>query len=103
MAEKRMALIHIEKECEYCKKKFTPRRGRYRWCCGDCRKKDSARIQRERRKKDREEAEAFMRGEERTKVLLSFEQMAKIQEEYNLSYGKIEDAIRCGRIKVEEC
>ncbi len=100
-----LELLHPMKECEYagCRKKFRAKTKRERWCSPECRRKDNARIQREKRHREKEEAEAFMRGEGKTKVSLSFEQMAKLQQKYNLSYGKIEDAIRCGRIKVEEC
>lgn len=101
--EERYNLLHPEKECEYCHCKFRAKRRKDRWCSPECRKKDNARIQREKRHREKEEAEAFMRREGKTKVSLSFEQMAKLQKKYNLSYGKIEDAIRNGRIKVEEC
>ena len=104
-AEERMDLIHPMKVCEYegCRKEFRAKRGRDRYCCPECRKKDNARIQREKRRKEKKEAAEFMRRETRETDALSFEQMAKLQQQYNLSYGKIEDAIRCGRIKVEEC
>ena len=103
--EERMEQLHPEKECENpaCKKKFRAKRGRDRYCCPECRQKDNARIQREKRHREKEEAEDFKKREEMSNVSLSFEQMAKLQQKHNLSYGKIEDAIRCGRIKVEEC
>lgn len=103
--ERLIELSHPEKECENpaCKKKFRAKRGRDRYCCPECRKKDNARMQREKRKKEKKEAAEFMRRETRETDALSFEEMAKLQQKHNLSYGKIEDAIRCGRIKVEEC
>jgi hypothetical protein len=104
-AEERFELKHPERVCMNpdCGKKFRARIPKQKYCCNQCSKADAARIQRELRAKEREEAEAFMRREEKTKVSLSFEQMAKLQKKHNLSYGKIEDAIRNGRIKVEEC
>lgn len=104
-AKERLELLHPEKECENpaCKKKFRAKRGRDRYCCPECRKKDNARIQREKRRREKKEAEDFMSREGTSNVSLSFEQMAKLQQKHNLSYGRIEDAIRFGRIKVEEC
>ena len=104
-AEERMELLHPEKVCKNpeCGRKFRVRNKRDVYCSPECRRNDQARVQRERRRKEKEEAEAFMRGDGKTKVSLSFEQMAKLEKKYNLSYGKIEDAIRGGRIKVEEC
>ncbi len=103
--ERLLDLLHPEKVCKNpeCGKKFRVRCKRDTYCSPECRRSDQARVQRERRRKEKEEAEAFMRGEGKTKVSLSFEQMAKLEKKYNMSYGKIEDAIRCGRIKVEEC
>lgn len=104
-AEEKRDLVHPLKVCEYegCRKEFRARDAKSRWCSAECRRKDNARIQREKRHREKEEAEAFKRGEGKTEVSLSFEQMAKLEKKYNLSYGKIEDAIRNGRIKVEEC
>lgn len=97
--------IHPEKVCKNpaCGKKFRARDKRATYCSPECRRSDQARVQRERRRKEKEEAEAFMRGDGKTEVSLSFEQMKNLEKKYNLSYGNIEDAIRCGRIKVEEC
>ena len=104
-AEEMYNMKHPERVClnPDCGKKFRARIPKQKYCCRQCSKADAARVQREERAKEREEAEAFKRGEGKTKVSLSFEQMAKLQKKYNLSYGKIEGAIRCGRIKVEEC
>ncbi|MBR6651413.1 MAG: hypothetical protein IKL36_08420 [Clostridia bacterium] len=61
-------------------------------------------MQREKRAKEKEEAEAFKNGIRRqSNASVSFEVMARLEKKYNMSYGKREDAIRFGRIKVEEC
>lgn len=79
--EERYNLLHPEKECEYCHGKFRAKRGKDRWCCPECRKKDNARVQREKRAKEKEEAEEFKnRGRKKSKPKISFEEMGKLMK-----------------------
>ena len=102
-AEERIELLRPMKECEYagCRKKFRAKTKRERWCSPECRKKDNARIQREKRHREKEEAEEFKKEEKKTKPSVPMELMTKLMRKNNLSYGKVEEAIQFGRIKVE--
>ena len=101
--EERMELLHPEKECKNpeCRKKFRVKRGRDAYCSSECRRNDQARAQRERRRKEKEEAEAFKRGDGRAQPKISLARMDELCRIYGMSYGKLEDAIRNGKIYVE--
>ena len=70
--------------------------------CRTCGKKGENWKEREKRaKEEKEEAEAFKRGDGRPKPKISLARMDELCRIYGMSYGKLEDAIRNGKIYVE--
>ncbi len=90
---------HPERVClnPDCKKKFRARIPKQKYCCKQCSKADVARVEREKRAKEREEAEEFKKRKENVQV--GWSRMCELMRKHKMSYGKVEDAIRNGRIK----
>ena len=98
--EERYNVMHPERVClnPDCGKKFRARMPKQKYCCKQCSKADVARVEREKRAKEREEAEEFKKRKEDNQD--SWNRMCELMRKYKMSYGKLEDAIRNGRIKV---